>query len=243
MSLPLTASARLGATAMSSPVTVRPALPFAGGVSAERSRAGSDASSQAAPVGSGTAFAPADAGRGPAMPFEAETGPHGIGLARYVELVFALQSRPEEESAILGLAKLDEAAFSSVRAHFDKRFSASARLALEFARLMELETKRAAEPARPVPRRTPSGTAELAAARAAPAPQAFPDLTVEQYAWVAATLRRAPADDFALALAKLRLTPASRAALEAHWRARMAADAELQRAFLAALGKHLAARA
>lgn len=232
-------SSRLGGTALALPAAAVPALPFA-------NRSNSPyppqvrAPATPGPVGSGTAFAPDDAGRGPATPFDAETGPHGMTLARYVELTYAIQTRTADEAAILGGAELDAARFAAVRAHFDRRFSASARVALEFARLMEVEKKRATEAPTPPPARKPSGTLDLpAVARPAARPQGIPDLTVEQYAWVAATLRRTSPEGLADALAKLRLTPASKAELEAHWRARMAADADLQRAFLAALAKQL----
>ena len=46
--------------------------------------------------------------------------------------------------------------------------------------------------------------------------------------------------DEAATLARFRLTPETRKALEAHWAKRMAADGTLRETFLAALARHLA---
>jgi hypothetical protein len=67
----------------------------------------------------------------------------------------------------------------------------------------------------------------------------LPELSVEQYAWVVAKLRKAAPAEFARTLATLRLTPETRGQLEAHWRARMGRDPELQQAFIAALGRFM----
>jgi hypothetical protein len=85
----------------------------------------------------------------------------------------------------------------------------------------------------------PHDALPFAAAPPPAAPPPVPELTVEQYAWVVASLRKAT--DVAAALARFRLTPESRRELEARWAKRMAADEALREAFLAALGRHLAA--
>ena len=85
--------------------------------------------------------------------------------------------------------------------------------------------------------RAVGASAVLPFIEAAPPPGPLPELSVEQYAWVVAKLRKATSADFAATLATLRLTPETREQLEAHWRARMGRDPALQQAFIAALGR------
>jgi hypothetical protein len=70
-------------------------------------------------------------------------------------------------------------------------------------------------------------------------PSPLPQLTIDQYAWIVAKLRHAAPADLPRTLATLRLTTETREHLEAHWRARMAADPDLRQAFIAALGGFL----
>jgi len=66
-----------------------------------------------------------------------------------------------------------------------------------------------------------------------------PEMSVEQYAWLVATLRRTAPSDLLATLARLRLSPESLQDLEERWSRRMAADPALKDAFLAALTRHL----
>lgn len=69
--------------------------------------------------------------------------------------------------------------------------------------------------------------------RSATAPQ------IERYAWLVATFRKAAPADLPATLARFGLTTESRKELEAQWAKRMAEDASLREAFLAALARHL----
>lgn len=73
----------------------------------------------------------------------------------------------------------------------------------------------------------------------APAEPGLPLLSVEQYAWVVAALRRAKGPEITAALARLRLTEASRAKLDAVWRAHMARHPAVKQVFIRALAQHL----
>jgi hypothetical protein len=81
--------------------------------------------------------------------------------------------------------------------------------------------------------------------RAAPpptdGPSLLPELTVDQYAWLTATLERAAPADLPAALARVRLTPETRKELEQRWSGRMAADPHLKETFLSLLTRHLGA--
>lgn len=74
-------------------------------------------------------------------------------------------------------------------------------------------------------------------------PTRLPELSVEQYAWLVATLRRVAPADVPATLARLRLTHETRRELEERWAKRMAADGALRESFLGALARHLAAGA
>lgn len=66
-----------------------------------------------------------------------------------------------------------------------------------------------------------------------------PSLTVEQYAWVTATLKRAQTANLAAALQRLRLTEDSRRRLDALWKGHMARYPAVKQAFISALARHL----
>lgn len=70
-------------------------------------------------------------------------------------------------------------------------------------------------------------------------PLGVPNLTVEQYAWVVATLKRATPLSLPTTLERLRLTPTSRAELEARWRAHLARHPDLKQLFIRALAAQL----
>ncbi|MEZ4294663.1 MAG: hypothetical protein R3B70_06780 [Polyangiaceae bacterium] len=88
-----------------------------------------------------------------------------------------------------------------------------------------------------------SSSAQAQAPAAAPAGQAaaqVPEISVEQYAWLVAALRRARGpQDIEHAFRALRLSSDVHRPLEEHWRARMSADPALQKRFLAALQQNL----
>ena len=88
----------------------------------------------------------------------------------------------------------------------------------------------------------PASSSNPAAPQAGAGP--LPELTVEQYAWLVAALRRTrgPAE-VEHAFRALRLSPDVQKPLEERWRARMAADPALQQRFLAALATHLSGAA
>jgi hypothetical protein len=71
-------------------------------------------------------------------------------------------------------------------------------------------------------------------------PEGLPRLNVEQYAWIAAVLKKTSAGDLASTLTRLRLTPASRTQLEAIWKAHMARHPELKLAYIQAYAGHIA---
>ena len=73
-------------------------------------------------------------------------------------------------------------------------------------------------------------------------PSGLPNLNVEQYAWVIATLKRATPETLPATLERLRLTPASRAELEARWRAHLMRFPDLKQAFIRALAHQLASQ-
>ncbi len=67
-----------------------------------------------------------------------------------------------------------------------------------------------------------------------------PELTLEQYAWVMATLQKTSPDKLAEVLGRLRLTHETRAELDEAWRLRVASEPGLRAALSAAIAKHLA---
>lgn len=70
-------------------------------------------------------------------------------------------------------------------------------------------------------------------------PTELPTLSVDQYAWVTASLKRAKAGELEATLTRLRLTQASRVSLDAIWKAHMARYPAVKQAFILALAKHL----
>lgn len=93
-----------------------------------------------------TAWAPSSATKGPSTPFEApDPEARGVSLTQYATLVTKLQARGADRSAILSAAKLDEAAYTAVCAHYDKLFSKKAMLSIEFSRLLTAAQKALAE--------------------------------------------------------------------------------------------------
>ena len=179
-----------------------------------------------APVGSGTAITPAEPAS-PALPFR-EIATLGFDLARYVALVAAREEPGAVLAGVLGQLAIDVAAHEQIESFWRKKLADDGLLALDFGRrLMTVQKDLAARrAARPV----------ALAKEAAP----VPELNVEQYAWVVATLRRTAPAELPVVLARFRLSAETRRELEDHWRARMAADSALQQEFLAALGRHLA---
>lgn len=88
-----------------------------------------------------------------------------------------------------------------------------------------------------------SGTLDVPDAEALPLPPPvadIPNLSVEQYAWVTASLRKAEGPSLHEAMARFRLTTESRKKLDAVWRAHMARHPAVQLAFDQALARHLA---
>jgi hypothetical protein len=69
----------------------------------------------------------------------------------------------------------------------------------------------------------------------------LPVLSIEQYAWISATLSTATAAELPAALARLRLTVETRAELEAGWDAFLNADGAARTTFMLALGRQLEA--
>jgi hypothetical protein len=97
-----------------------------------------------------------------------------------------------------------------------------------------------ASPSSPAPAQAGAPVSPSSPAPAQTGAPPLPELTVEQYAWLVAALRRArgPAE-VEQAFRALRLSPDVQRPLEERWRARMAADPALQQRFLAALATHL----
>lgn len=191
--------------------------------------------------GTGTAWAP-NAPSGPALPFET-LGEEAMGftVARFVELSMALRNAGEDRARVLEGFGLDASRHAKLVAYFEGKFASSASMALEFGRVTAAAEQAARQAARPPARRVDSGTVLAPAGLPGVAQQGapVPALSVEQYAWLSATLRKATAQDLPDTLVRLRLTPESRATLEAQWRARMAADPALKGEYIAALARYL----
>lgn len=212
-----------------------------------------------------TAWSPSTPPTEPATPFEAlEPGAEGVTLLRYAQLVTLIQQPGVDAKAVLASFGIDPAKHKSIEAHYEKKFAREARWASEFGRLMsqaqrDLRERRAAEANKPkgtgtleAPIPTPPA-APLPPPPAPPAPSArphpgavtrpprsrAPELSMEQYAWVTATLQKTPPEGLAEVLARLRLTHETRAELDTKWRARIAADPALRDALAAAIARHL----
>ena len=234
----------------------RPAAPFGTGTSlaVDAPRA------PATPFDSGSGTAGArSTPPGPATPFEAPP-PEALGfnLIRYADLVAARSEPGADMAAVLAELEIDTDAHGRIEAYWSRKFAESGLLALEFGRLLTQAKKaradkRAPRPAAPfgtgtslaldVPRSAMPFAAEAAEPAATTplpgpvAPPQIPELSVDQYAWIVASLRKAT--DVPAVLARFRLTPETRKELEARWAKRMAADQTLRETFIAALGRHL----
>jgi hypothetical protein len=167
----------------------------------------------------------------------------GFDLLRYAELVAARDESGADRREVLARFGIDSAAHEQIETYWRGTFEKQGLLALEFGRLVLDAKKRAAE-RREHPRLTAVGTGTLigneegSASTSIPVP-APPDLTVQQYAWLVAELRKTLPSALSAALERLRLTPQTRKDLEEQWSKRMAADPALRELFLTALNKHL----
>jgi hypothetical protein len=180
----------------------------------------------------------------PQTPFR-PSAPQSLGfdLLRYAELVAARDEPGADRLDVLARFGIDSAAHEQVDAYWRRTFEEQGLLALEFGRLVLDAKKRAAE-RRKHRRPTPVGSGTLPGHEEGhghtdvsdPAPA---DLSVQQYAWLVAELRKTPASALPAALERLRLTPQTRRELEERWSKRMAADPTLREVFLTALNKHL----
>jgi hypothetical protein len=215
----------------------------------------------AARPGSGTAWAPSTPA-GPATPFEAPPPEaHGFDLMRYSDLVAARDEPGADMKAVLAAFSIDAAAHARVEAHWTRKFSENGLLALEFGRLVTqakkaLAARRAPRSLAPVGTGTalaldvpgavtpfqrdkdrPIPSAPVHSSEGMATPANVPELSVDQYAFIVASLRKAT--DVPTTLARFRLTAESRKELEARWAKRMATEPAVREAFLAALGRHL----
>jgi hypothetical protein len=164
---------------------------------------------------------------------------------RYAELVAARGEQGANRAEVLSRFGIDAAAHEHVDAYWQRQFSANGVIALEFGRVLVEAQKALTE------RRTPcaaapvgmSATSTLDVPRtlppAADVPLPLPELTVDQYAWLTATLRRTAPADLPTTLARVRLTPETRKELESRWNRRMAADPQVKETFVSLLARHL----
>ncbi|MFO0553855.1 MAG: hypothetical protein U0271_36065 [Polyangiaceae bacterium] len=188
----------------------------------------------------------------PPTPFRAlDPRANGITLQRLAEARLALAASAQEQAAVvLSSLGLGMEAYSQAEAYWSALINVDEVTRLEFARLTRQLSSRPPPPSSPQPAaQEGTGTVELnsvdlSEARlmrlSAPASSSagVPSLSVEQYAWVYATLRRTRESGRADALARLRLTESQYQALELQWKAAMAANPPLKQAFLLALAKH-----
>jgi len=137
---------------------------------------------------------------------------------------------------------LDATSAARIEAYWSARLAANAVLRAEFGRLLlaALDT-----PITAFDRGEGTGTVEvdqrsllaLVNLVQTPPAQGLPSLTVDQYAWVTATLRRAGSEGRAEALLRLRLTEEQHQQLETAWRDRMSDDPALTQKFVQALNR------
>jgi len=162
----------------------------------------------------------------------------GFTLERFAALEAALLRSDASRPAVLGQYSIDEAGYGRVSAHWQAEIAAHPPLASELSRLVSAarDAEGAGVGARggTVAMETPADPSATIRAQGA----AVPELTVDQYAWVTATLRRAGAGGRAEALSRLRLTEASYQELDTQWRAAFTAKPELKHAFITCLAKH-----
>lgn len=225
---------------------------------AQNARAEKRAPKPAAPVGrtvlaldtASTQATPFGAPREPAgsaIPFEVlDADAMGFNLVRYAHLVAARSEPSADMAAVLAEFGIDAGTHDQIEAYWRRRFVENGLLALEFGRLNAQAKKARADRRMSKPTASVGTGTSLAvdvpraampfavAAKEAPAPE----LTVDQYAWIVASLRKST--DVPATLALFRLTLESRKELEARWAKRMAADPALRETFLAALGRHMA---
>lgn len=209
-------------------------------------------------IGSGTAWAPS-APSTPATPFQpADAESQGFSLSRYAELVAARDEAGADLTTVLSRFELAPAASAQLDAYWQRRFSANGLLGLDFGRQLALSKKalterRTAQTSAPratgtllgveLPRHVvqaapPAGPQEMSSPAAEVHPS-LPELTVDQYAWLVATLRKSSPAELPAALARVRLTPETRKDLEQRWKKRMTEEPAVQQAFLSALARHL----
>ena len=216
------AAPRLSTGTVLAPIEVREVGPVSARPALDVTAAASDV-----PAGTPTPFTAADV--------EAR----GFTLMRYADLVAAR----EEGALVLGEFGLDAEGAAAVEGYWRAKMSTSIYHAANFVGLLaDAKKARAAKRRGPVRSGTRLGLESGGAAASPGAGPAAPrDLTVDQYAWMTATLRRATAADLPAVLERLRLTAATRHDLEERWARRMAADPALREAFLVALARHLGA--
>lgn len=176
------------------------------------------------------------------VPFRAESPETAhFPLVRYAALVAARQARNADLAAVLARFGLDAAEHERIEAAWQARIAADPRVALELTRQLELASRAQRDQEKAELR---GKTALAPAPPAAPTTEPempLPELSVEQYAWLVATLRKAGPEGTPAVLARMRLDAPRRARLEAHWRERLAREPTLRETFTAALARHLAA--
>lgn len=195
----------------------------------------------------------------PPTPFRAlDPRANGVSLQKLAELRVALANSQESAGSTLASLGLSVEAYTQAEAYWSAQMSSDEAIRLEFARLSLQVSKTPAAPASSpgvLPqegRGEGTGTVELNSVHIAEArlmrlsssasgSSALPALSVEQYAWVYATLRGAREGGRAEALARLRLTESQYQALEQQWKAAMSTNPPLKQAFILALAKHTGA--
>lgn len=188
-------------------------------------------------VGAVTEWLPPDATPQAATPFsELDPEAHGVPLSRYAEIVAALQEANADSPQILSDRGLTDVQWRALSAHYEQKFRRQARWSMEFGRLLGAAQKalreRREEAQKPLPRTTRHmSQSEARPTAALEVTPSLPELTVDQYAWIVASIRGAAAADVPAVLARFRLTPESHRALESSWREKMRADAAIADAF------------
>jgi hypothetical protein len=197
-----------------------------------------------------TAWAPPVQASKPATPFEVlERGAQGVTLVQYAELCALLEADPGATERVLGDRALTPEMWRSVGIHYAQKLTQEPRWATEFQRLVararasvQERQQHSGDPKLGMTRPIQSPSAASTNATIAPTPRPIlPDLSVDQYAWIVASLRKATEAELPATLDRLRLTPAARAALETRWRERMSAEPGLADRFAEALRRHLPA--
>lgn len=188
-------------------------------------------------VGAVTEWLPSSVALEAATPFsELDPGAKGVSLSRYVEIVAALQEANTDTGQLLADRGLTNQQWEEINAHYEQKFRREARWSMEFGRLLAAAQKalrdRREDAQRPVPRTTRHvSQGEARPTQALEITPALPELTLDQYAWIVASIRASAASDLPALLTRFRLTPESHRALEARWRERMASDPVLAESF------------